>query len=70
MSEEDDNKFLYNPSCQALITSLHTNLLEIDLFLKVFNISFASYLAQTGGAPAEPLELPLKYMDRSEWLKD
>ena len=66
----DNKEFLHSPSCQALITSLHTNLLEIDLFLKVFDISFASYLDQTGGAPTEPLELPPKYMDRSEWLKE
>ena len=66
----DDKEFLHNPSCQALITSLHTNLLEIDLFLKVFDVSFASYLDQTGGVPTEPLELPPKYMDRSEWLKE
>jgi len=67
---EDDNKVLLSSSCQALITGLHTNLLEIDLFLKVFDVSFASYLDQTGGAPTEPLELPPKYMDRSEWLKE
>lgn len=59
-----------SPSCQALITNLHTNLLEIDLFLKGYDVSLAGYLAQTGGAPSEPLELPLKYMDRSEWLKE
>jgi len=71
VSMSDDNgKSLHSPSCQALITSLHTNLIEIDLFLKVFEISFVSYLEQTGGVPAEPLELPAKYMDRSAWLKE
>lgn len=67
---EDANKPLHSLSYQALITSLHTNLLEIDLFLKVFDVSFASYLDQTGGVPTEPLELPPKYMDRSEWLEE
>ncbi len=67
---EDNIKSLHSPSCQALITDLHTNLLEIDLFLKVFEVSLVSYLDQTGGAPAEPLELPPKYMDRSAWLTE
>ena len=70
MSEQDNNKALRSLSSQPCIDRLHTNLLEISLFLKKFELSFIAYLDLTGGTPTEPLELPPKYMDRSAWLKE
>lgn len=59
-----------SPPYQVMITALHTNLLELNLFLKAFGQSFASYLDLTGGTPTEPLELPPNYMDAVAWLKE
>ena len=55
MSEQDDNKPLRSLSCQPCINRLYMNLLEISLFMNIFELSFASYLDLTGGTPTEQL---------------